>query len=30
MIFFSFSIEKYVSPCFYSASFVPPNLLYTH
>ena len=30
MIFISFSIEKNLKPCSFSASFVPPNLLYTH
>jgi hypothetical protein len=30
MTFISFSIEKSIIPCSYCASFVPPNLLYTH
>ena len=30
MIFISFSVEKIIIPCSYSAHFVPPNLLNTH
>ena len=30
MILVSISIEKIIIPCSYHATFVPPNLLYTH
>jgi len=30
MIFISISLEKNIIPCSYSATFAPPNLLYTH
>ena len=30
MIFVSFSIEKIITPRFYRALIVPPNLLHTH